>query len=82
MRVEDGVRVVPHHLKLKIEWGTHSEARPKSFRSLSTKSLPRRLITSTIVRYSTLAPIDIEAEVDIFTSGVSVDPTYGELEEQ
>jgi pSer/pThr/pTyr-binding forkhead associated (FHA) protein len=33
-------------------------------------------------RYRTLAPVQIETEVDIFTSGISVDPTFGEFEEE
>ena len=33
-------------------------------------------------RYRTLAPMQIETDVDIFTSGISVDPTFGEFEEE
>jgi len=29
-----------------------------------------------------LRPVKIETEVDIFTSGISVDPTFGEFEEE
>lgn len=32
-------------------------------------------------RYRTLGPVTVEAEVDIFTSGISVDPTFGEFED-
>ena len=32
-------------------------------------------------RYRTLGPVVVEAEVDIFTTGISVDPTFGEFEE-
>jgi hypothetical protein len=32
-------------------------------------------------RYRTLGPVTVEAEVDIFTTGISVDPTFGEFEE-
>ena len=32
-------------------------------------------------RYRTLAAVSVEAEVDIFTTGISVDPTFGEFEE-
>ena len=32
-------------------------------------------------RYRTLGPVAVEAEVDIFTTGISVDPTFGEFEE-
>lgn len=32
-------------------------------------------------RYRTLAPVKIETEVDIFTKGISIEPTFGEFEE-
>lgn len=31
-------RIAPHLLKLKVEWGTHSEAPPELLKSLSMKS--------------------------------------------
>jgi hypothetical protein len=33
-------------------------------------------------RLRTLAPVEVETAVDIFTSGIAVDPTYGEFEEE
>ena len=33
-------------------------------------------------RYRTLATMKVETEVDIFTTGISVDPTFGEFEEE
>jgi hypothetical protein len=81
-RVEDGVRVAPHHLKLKVEWGTHSEAPPEIIQELEHEILAAAIDYINDNRYATLAPVNIEAEVDIFTSGVSVDPTFGEFEEQ
>src|SRR4030095_10695891 len=32
-------------------------------------------------RYRTLAPVIVDAEVDIFTTGISVDPNFGEFED-
>ena len=29
-----------------------------------------------------MAPVRVEADVDIFTTGISVDPTFGEFEEE
>lgn len=81
-RVENRQRIAPHHLKLKIEWGTHSEAPPEIIQELEHEILAAAIDYINDNRYSTLAPVDIETEVDIFTSGVSVDPTYGEFEEQ
>jgi hypothetical protein len=75
-------RIAPHHLKLKIEWGTHSET-PKEV----TQRLEREILAAAIDhindnRYRTLAPVKIETDVDIFTKGISVDPTFGEFEEE
>lgn len=84
-RVRDegqGQRIAPHFLKLKVEWGTHSEAPPEIIRELEHEVLAAAIDYINDNRYSTLAPVQIETEIDIFTSGVSVDPTFGEFEEQ
>ncbi|HEY0003587.1 MAG TPA: FHA domain-containing protein [Pyrinomonadaceae bacterium] len=75
-------RVVPHLMKLKIEWGTHSEAPPEIIKELEHEVLAAAIDHINDHRYRTLAPVRVETEVDIFTSGVSVDPTFGEFEEQ
>jgi FHA domain-containing protein len=84
-RVRDegqGQRIAPHLLKLKVEWGTHSEAPPEIIQELEHEVLAAAIDYINDNRYSTLAPVKIETEIDIFTSGVSVDPTFGEFEEQ
>src|ERR1700686_3382778 len=73
-------RIAPHHLKLKIEWGTHSETPPDLTRRLETEVLAAAIDHINDNRYRTLAPVKIETDVDIFTKGISVDPTYGEFE--
>ena len=82
LREERGERIAPHLLKLKVEWGTHSEAPPEIIQELEHEVLAAAIDYINDNRYSTLAPVQIETEVDIFTSGVSVDPTFGEFEEQ
>lgn len=83
VREEDrGVRLAPHFLKLKVEWGTHSEAPPEIIKELEHEVLAAAIDYINDNRYTTLAPVQIETEVDIFTTGVSVDPTFGEFEEQ
>jgi hypothetical protein len=79
---ERGVRLAPHLLKLKVEWGTHSEAPPEIIQELEHEVLAAAIDYINDNRYSTLAPVQIETEVDIFTTGVSVDPTFGEFEQQ
>jgi len=75
-------RIAPHHLKLKVEWGTHSETPPEVTQRLETEILAAAIDHINDNRYRTLAPVKIETDVDIFTSGISVDPTFGEFEDE
>jgi hypothetical protein len=74
-------RIAPHHLILKVEWGTHSEAPPEILNDLKNEVLAAAIDHINDHRYRTLGPVEVEAEVDIFTTGISVDPTFGEFEE-
>lgn len=73
-------RIAPHLLKLKVEWGTHSDAPPEILKELEHEVLAAAIDHVNDQRYRTLAPIRVETEVDIFTTGVSVLPTFGEFE--
>ena len=75
-------RIAPHHLKLKIEGGTHSEAPPEIIKDLEHEVLAAAIDHINDHRYRTLGTMKIETEVDIFTTGISVDPTFGEFEEE
>jgi hypothetical protein len=75
-------QIAPHHLKLKIEWGTHSEAAPEVIEALEHEVLAAAIDHINDHRYRTLAPLNIETEVDIFITGIAVDPTFGEFEEE
>ena len=75
-------RIAPHLLKLKVEWGTHSEAPPEILKELEHEVLAAAIDHVNDHRYRTLAPLRVETEVDIFTTGVSVSPTFGEFEEE
>src|SRR5690349_2843075 len=74
-------RIAPHHLILKVEWGTHSEAPPEILNDLKNEVLAAAIDHINDHRYRTLGPVNVEVEVDIFTTGISVDPTFGEFEE-
>src|ERR1043165_6441133 len=74
-------RIAPHHMTLKVEWGTHSEAPPEILSDLKNEVLAAAIDHINDHRYRTLGPITVEAEVDIFTTGISVDPNFGEFEE-
>jgi hypothetical protein len=74
-------RIAPHHLVLKVEWGTHSEAPPEILNDLKNEVLAAAIDHINDHRYRTLAPVSVDAEVDIFTTGISVDPNFGDYEE-
>ncbi|MFN2414835.1 MAG: FHA domain-containing protein [Pyrinomonadaceae bacterium] len=78
----DGRRLAPHLFKLKVEWGTHSEAPPEFIKDLEHEVLAAAIDYVNDRRFRTLAPIKVETSADIFTSGITVDPTYGEFEEE
>jgi hypothetical protein len=75
-------RIAPHFLKLKIEWGTHSEAPPEIIKELEHEVLAAAIDHVNDHRYRTMATMKVETEVDIFTTGISVDPTFGEFEDE
>ncbi|HEY9286088.1 MAG TPA: FHA domain-containing protein [Pyrinomonadaceae bacterium] len=75
-------RIAPHSMKLKVEWGTHSEAPTDSIKELEHEVLAAAIDFINDSRLRTLAPVEVETVVDIFTSGIAVDPTYGEFEEE
>jgi hypothetical protein len=73
-------RIAPHHLVLKVEWGTHSEAPPEILGDLKNEVLAAAIDHINDHRYRTLAPVSVDTEVDIFTTGISVDPNFGDFE--
>jgi hypothetical protein len=78
----EGRRIAPHLYKLKVEWGTHSEAPPEFLKELEHEVLAAAIDYINDRRLRTLAPIAVETSADIFTSGIAVDPSYGEFEEE
>lgn len=75
-------RIAPHLMKLKIEWGTHSETPPEAIKDLEHEILAAAIDYINDARLRTLAPVRVETVVDIFTTGINVDPAYGEFEEE
>jgi len=75
-------RIAPHLMKIKLEWGKHSEAPPEILKDLEHEVLAAAIDYINDQRYRTLAAVRVETEVDIFTTGISVDPTFGEFEEE
>lgn len=79
---EDGRRgrIAPHLMKLKVEWGTHAEAEDEAIKELENELLAAAIDHINDSRLRTLAPVQVETIVDIFTSGIAVEPSYGEFE--
>ncbi len=75
-------RIAPHVLKLKVEWGTHSDAPPEILKELEHEIIAAAIDHVNDHRYRTMGTIRVETEVDIFTTGISVSPTFGEFEEE
>ena len=75
-----GGRIAPHVMRLKIEWGTHSEAPPESVKELENEVLAAAIDHINDQRLRSLAPVEVETLVDIFTTGITVDPGYGAFE--
>ena len=77
-----GRRIAPHLFKLKVEWGTASEAPKEYIKELENEVLAAAIDYVNDQRLRTLAPIKVETSNDIFTSGIAVDPTFGEFEDE
>lgn len=75
-------RVAPHLLRLKIEWGTHADLPPETIQDLQHEILAAAIDHINDQRWRTLAPVRVETVADIFTTGIIVDPTFGDLDEQ
>ena len=78
---ERGERIAPHLFKLRVEWGTHSEAPDGYFRELEHEVLAAAIDYINDRRLRTLAPVKVETIVDIFTTGIAVEPSFGEFED-
>jgi hypothetical protein len=75
-------RIAPHLMRLKVEWGTHSEAPPETIKELENEILAAAIDHINDARLRTLAPVEVETVVDIFTSGIAVDPSFGDFEDE
>ena len=53
-------RIAPHHMVLKVEWGTHSEAPPEILYDLKNEVLAAAIDHINDHRCRTLAPVDVE----------------------
>lgn len=75
-------RLAPHVMKLKIEWGTHTDAPEEAIEELKNEVLAAAIDHINDQRLRTFAPVRVEVAADIFTTGITVDPSFGEFEEE
>jgi hypothetical protein len=73
-------RLAPHLMRLKIEWGTHSEAPAEAIAELEHEVLAAAIDHINDNRYRTLSAVRVETSTDIFTTGIIVEPSFGEFE--
>lgn len=73
-------RLAPHLLKIKLEWGTHSEAAPEVLQEIEREILASAIDHINDARLRTLAPVQVETATDLFTVGIVVEPTFGEFQ--
>lgn len=75
-------RIAPHLLKLKIEWGTHSEAPSEALEEIEHEIAAAAIDHINDNRYRTFAPVRVETSTDIFTTGINVEPSFAEFESE
>lgn len=75
-------RLAPHLLKIKLEWGTHSEAAPEVLQEIEREILAGAIDHINDARLRTLAPVRVETATDLFTVGIAVEPTFGEFQDE
>ena len=75
-------RLAPHLLKIKLEWGTHSEAAPEILHEIESEVLAGAIDHINDARLRTLAPVRVETATDLFTVGIAVEPTFGEFQDE
>lgn len=75
-------RIAPHLMRLKIEWGTHTDAPREAISELEHELLAAAIDHINDNRLRTLAPVRVETVPDIFTTGIIVEPSFGEFEDE
>jgi hypothetical protein len=69
---ENGRMVVPHNVKLKMQWDKFSTDSTESLRALENEFLIAAIDHINDKRYYTKAPMHVEAKPDYFTQGVKL----------
>lgn len=71
-------RFAPHHFTIKINYATFVRTSPKAIRALEDEILAEAIDHINDNRYQTFRPVGVQLSPEVFTSGVIVEPTFGE----
>ena len=69
-------KVVPHHIKLKIQWDKFSADAADSLKKLEVELLTAAIDHINDRRYHTYAPMNFEVKPDYFTDGVKLTASF------
>jgi pSer/pThr/pTyr-binding forkhead associated (FHA) protein len=75
-------RIVPHHIKLKMQWDKFSTDAEESLKKLETELITAAIDHINDRRYHTYAPIQLEIKPDYFTEGVKLSASFDKFAEE
>jgi pSer/pThr/pTyr-binding forkhead associated (FHA) protein len=75
-------RIVPHHIKLKMQWDKFSTDAEESLKKLKTELITAAIDHINDRRYHTYAPIQLEIKPDYFTEGVKLSASFDKFAEE
>lgn len=75
-------KVVPHHIKLKMQWDKFSTDAEQSLKKLEIELLTAAIDHINDLRYHTYAPLQLEIKPDYFTEGVKLSASFDEFAEE
>jgi hypothetical protein len=71
-------RFAPHHFTIKINYAIFVRTSPKAIRTLEDEILAQAIDHINDNRYQTFRPVEVQLSPEVFTSGIIVEPTFGE----
>ena len=82
MELGEKGRIVPHHIKLKMQWDKFSTDAEESLKKLETELITAAIDHINDRRYHTYAPIQLEIKPDYFTEGVKLSASFDKFAEE
>jgi pSer/pThr/pTyr-binding forkhead associated (FHA) protein len=75
-------KVVPHHIKLKMQWDKFSTDAEQSLKKLEIELLTAAIDHINDRRYHTYAPLQFEIKPDYFTEGVKLSASFDKFDDE